>query len=254
MSFSFVVVDKQNQIDLAFLLAFLNKNYADYEVLYCSSQKMQQTDEVIPFCFKQEDDTEQIINAVVGYCEKQNIVVIRKFSTCESIKALTDKLKTPNTIAYYQKDYSGIKGYFVNLFQKLANKIYSRNVLLANLDCIAYSANPSAVLKKIEYPSNIMRVFSWVGVDYEPCIGGQEYKIPYSKTKNVLKTIIPLILATILIALFFVLNSKVDLLFNVIIWLTVLICFVLSGLFAVKWFINSQLGDNILQKAEIIKD
>ena len=46
MSFSFVVVDKQNQIDLAFLLAFLNKNYADYEVLYCSSQKMQQTDEV----------------------------------------------------------------------------------------------------------------------------------------------------------------------------------------------------------------
>ncbi|MBQ7884742.1 MAG: hypothetical protein IJ318_01435 [Clostridia bacterium] len=251
MSFSFIVVDKHNNIDANELSNFLNKNYTDYEVLFCSAQTNNSINKFKFFNVDKSENVEAILNAVTALCTKQNIVVIRQLTSFENLKKLTDGIKTPNTIVCYKKHYSGIKGFFCNLFNKLAKLFYAKSITYANHACVAFGTNPSCVLKQLECPSNLMRSFSWSGATVLQIDGEKNYKLSYSKTENALKTFVPLGIMAVLLVVFFIFRAHFDLLTNIVIWLSVFICIVLSLLFGTNWFIKTQIGENITGKATI---
>ena len=41
MSFSFVIIDKKNSLDIININEYLKQNYLDYEILYCSTKAIQ---------------------------------------------------------------------------------------------------------------------------------------------------------------------------------------------------------------------
>lgn len=251
MSFSFVVVDSINQIDLNSLNVFLQNNYTDYELLYVSSKAVPKQNNVKNFIVDTNEDTENIINAVISKCKKDNIVVIRQLDNFEKIKALTDKLTTPDTIVYYKKDYKGIKKFFYNALNKLSKLIYMRKATFASHAMVVYSENPAKVLKNIEYPSNAMRKFSLTGINITELDCGINYKLKYSRLNNVLKTIIPLILAIVLLVTYILFRTKIPMLWEIIMLLAIMICSTLCVIYGTNWFIKSQIGENISGKADL---
>ena len=122
MSFSFVLIDKENCLDISSINQYLMQYYSDYEILYCCKHAVQ-IQNLKNFVVNANDDVESIINSVVCNATKQNIVIIRKFTNNESIKQITDNIKSPDSIVYFKKEYKGIKKLFCNTFKKLARQV-----------------------------------------------------------------------------------------------------------------------------------
>lgn len=251
MSFSFIIIDLNNKIDLEKTLNEFEKNYTDFEVIYCSSAKINKTKNVKSFVFDANENSEKILNAVTKEAEKKNIVVVRKFTSVDDIKKQTKSLLLSNQIVFYQKSLNSFQNFFWNILRFFIKLIIFKDFVLCNFNCVTYGEIASNVLKKIEYPSNLMRTNQWQGVQMVGLDGGEKYKFKYNKTKNILSFIIPLLLMIICILVFCIFKSKLDILLNIVLWLVAIICIVVCAVFGVNWFIKSQIGENILEKSKI---
>lgn len=254
MSFSFVILDLENKLDVSQLQNFFSKNYAEYEIILCSSQNINKVPNVYNYVFDVTENKEKILNTVIKKCSKKNIVVIRDFLSLEEIKKQTRSLLFTNQIVYFEKDVSKVQRFFWNILQKLIKLLFFKDLLLINANCITYGEIASNVLKKIDSPSNLMRINNWQGIQLVSIDGGKKIKFKYNILKNVLLTFIPLIFTIILISLYFVFKTNISNLFGIIIWLSSIICLVLSVVFGLNWFIKSQIGENILENAKIKGD
>lgn len=253
MSFSFVILDLKNKIDLSKVVNFFNKNYSDYEILYCTTKHVENINNVKTYLFNSDEDSEKILNSIIKHATKTNIVVVREFTSCEDILRQTKNLLLTNQIIYYKKQASPFKMFFYKLFHKIARWLFSKEIVLCNFSCVTYGEIASNVLKKIEYPSNLMRTNLWQGIQLIGIDGGKSCKFKYKKTKNILQCILPLAISILFVCLFVIFKSKLDILAIIIFALMVVIGLVTSMVFGVNWFIKSQIGENILEKA-IIKE
>lgn len=254
MSFSFIIIDKDNSLDISNINEYIKQNYIDYEILYCSPQKKSNDINIRHFKIKNIDDTEFIINSIICKANKQNIVVIRKYFNNEQIKQLTDAIESQNSIVYLKKEYKGIKKFFCNFLKKLAKLLYARDIIFASQSIIAYGENPSTVLKELENPSIAIRKFSWIGYTLIECGNGKNYQLEYKKTAIAIKTFLPLILSICLTTTYALFRLKIPMMWEAIMLLTILICFVFFILFGTNWFIKSQIGENTTRKEEIIEE
>lgn len=250
-SYSFVILDLNNKINISELCDFLNQNYSDYEVLYCTSKPTNNYLNVINYNFAENEDSEKIINSVIKFCEKNNIIVIREYTTCEDIKRQTNALVLTNQIVYFNKEMSNFKKFFYNILLKLINLLFLKDFILTNSCCVSYGEIASNILKKLEYPSNLMRINGWQGIQLVGVDGGKSFKFNYNKTKSALLTLVPLFFSILLVILFIVLKNKMSTMVKIFIWLTIFISIVLSSVFGINWFIKNEIGENILEKAKI---
>lgn len=251
MSFSFVIIDKTNSVDITKTNEYLKENYTDYEVLYCSPKSTLNQPNVRYFTITPNDDTESIINSVISKATKNKIVVVREFDGVEKIKSITDALKSPDAIVYYQKPLSGVKRFFTKLLKKLSKLIYGREITLASHAIVGYGENTSRVLKLLEYPSNAMRKFSWVGVNAISLGEGKNCRLPYKKVGLITKTLLPLVMSVVLLVLYALFRTKIPMLWEIIMLLTILIGATLFVIYGTNWFIKSQIGENLNSKSDL---
>ena len=253
MTFSFVILDLKNEIEMPKVVNFFNKNYSDYEILYCASKHLEKMNNVKTYLFNHDEDSEKILNSVIKQATKTNIVVVREFTSCEDILRQTKNLLLTNQIVYYKKQASPFKMFFYKLFHKIARWLFSKEIILCNFSCVTYGEIASNVLKRIEYPSNLMRTNQWQGIQLIGVDGGKECKFKYKKTQNILQCILPLVISILFVCLFVIFKNKLDILTIIIFGLIVVIGLVTSMVFGINWVIKSQIGENILEKA-IIKE
>lgn len=254
MSFSFVMIDKKNTLDISSINSFINQNYSDYEILYCSPKNGINDANIRHFAVNDNDKIENIINSVVCKTTKQNIVVIRKFVGNQQLKNLTNALKSPDAIAFYKKEYKGIKKVFCNIMKKLAKFLYGREIIFASHAMVAYSENPSLVLKELDNPSAAMRKFSWTGYINIECGIGENYKLEYKKTSIALKTLLSLVIVIGLLVVYVLFRTKIPMLWEMVMILTILIGLALFVIYGTNWFIKSQIGENVYIKSENINN
>ena len=76
MSFSFIVIDKQNKLNLNEFISYTNAYSQKYEIIYCSSIK-NNDERIRNFVFSEHENTEKILNTVIEKCENNNIIIIR---------------------------------------------------------------------------------------------------------------------------------------------------------------------------------
>lgn len=252
MSYSFVIIDLKNNLDIGNIYNQLCLHYSQFEVVYCSSKKSNISG-IVNYVFSNAESTESVINSVVKHCTKSNIIMIRKYTSIADITALTSKLTSKNQIVYFSKPLSKAKTLTWKVLNFFAKLLYHNNVLAMNLSCIAYGENASNVLKVLEYPSNLMRINKWEGINMIGINGGQNYQPEYNLKKHVLLFAVPLTIAAIAIVCYFVFYQKISQLTRVISWLTAIICVILSIMFGVNWFICSKVGQGNQTKAKIIK-
>lgn len=250
MSYSFILIDLNNSLDIKDINSNLSKKYNDYEILYCSSKKCEM-DNVISLVFDKDEDVESIINYAVAKITKNNLVVIREFTSCEEIYKQTKSLLLNNQIVYFKKELSPIKKFFWNILYKIIKLLFSKDITLTNFNCVTYGEIATNILYKLEYPSNLMRVNQWQGIQLVDVEGGKKYKFKYNKLKSMPSTFIPLFISILLITLFFIFKSKLNFLIQTIFWLTAIICLVISGIYGINWFIKTQIGENNFKKVKI---
>lgn len=253
MSFSFIIIDLRNNLNIESIYNQLRHNYSNFELIYCSSKKVQNKN-VVNYIFSADEKTENVVNTIIKYCTKTNIVMIRKFTSITDIKKQTDKLSSHNQIVYFTKKINKFKSILWEILNYFAKLLYHNSVLPINLSCITYGENASNVLKSLEYPSNLMRINKWEGINMIGVDGGEYYRPEYNLKKHVLMFSIPLVATIVSLICYFVFKQKITLLGKVIIWLISFICVILSMLFGVNWFINSKVGQGNQQKAKILKE
>lgn len=251
MSFTFLVIDLQNKVNLLELQNNIKQNYADYEIIYCSSKTTTNYDNVVPYCFDSNEDPEKIINSITKYCSKTNLVVVRDFTTFEDIKLQIKNLSLSNQIVYFKKELSLVRQFFWKILHFLIKLILFKDMALVNYGCVTYGEIATNILRKIENPSNLMRTNQWQGIQQVYVSGGRKYKLKYNIKKCLLQTLIPFALMIIGIVVFFVTKAKTDSLFKIINWFFIIICLIMSVVFGVNWFVKSQIGENNIEKSKI---
>lgn len=251
MSYTFIVLDLENKLDVNNLQNDFNKYYSDYEVLYCSTNLVVPIDNFVCYTFDANQGTEEIINRVLMYGDKQNIVVIREYTNIEDIKKQTQSLLLTNQVVYFTQEKSTLKNFFGKIMHFFAKMLFFKDLIVSNASCVSYGEVASNILKKIESPSNLMRTNQWQGVQLVGIDGGKKYKFKYNYKKYLLKTLIPFIIFIVGIVCFFAFKSKIDILLSIVIWLVNLGCLFLGVVFGTDWYIKSQIGENVYKKAKI---
>lgn len=253
MSYSFLILDLNNLISISEVNLELGKHFSDYEIIYCSSQKCNIND-VISLEYNSYENIESVINDAVKHANKKNLVVVRKFVSVSEIVKQTKSLLLNNQIVYFKKSMSHFKMFFCKIFCAISKFLFSKEILLVNFNCVSYGEIAANVLKKLEFPSNLMRSNKWQGIQLVGIDGGVKIKFKINTLKNVLLTFIPVFVASLLITLFFVLKPKLSSLFKMVIWITSILCLVISLIFGTNWFIKYQIGENIFVKANVKGD
>ena len=254
MSFSFVILDLKNELNLSNVINTFNKYYKDYEIIYCATKQVEKIDKVKQYLFDDKECSEKILNTVLKYSTKTNIVVVRGFTSFEEIKKQTNNLLLTNQIVYFKKQLSPIRMFFYKLFRTITKLIFSNDIVFCNFSCTSYGEIASNVLKKIKYPSNLMRTNEWQGIQLVGIDGGKTYKFKYNCIKSILQCCIPLLVSLVCMFLIFIFKNKFNTLSNILFVLIAIIGVLTSIIFGANWFIKSQIGENILEKADIKKE
>ncbi len=251
MSFSFIVIDLDNKIDIKDFQNQIYNNYSDYEIIYCSSKQISNFQNTTTYVFDKNENPEKIINSVVMYANKSNMVVIRDYTNMEDIKKQTKSLLLNNQVVYFKKELSPFKKFIWKIVHFFAKILFAKDIVPINYSCATYGEIATNVLKKIEFPSNLMRTNQWQGVQLVTIDGGKPYKFKYNVKKNIFQTLIPLTLMILGIILFFVFRTKFDVLLKIIVWLFNIICFIIFMVYGLNWFIKNEIGENISQKSNL---
>lgn len=249
MSYSFVILDLSNQINLKEITSFLNDKIDDYEILYCSQTKIKKTKNVIQYLFDKNEDSEKVINFVVPKCKKNNIVIIRKFSNLTDLQLLLNNHKHDNQIIYFEKKTNKFKNFFSKIFKKIIRIIFSKTITPINHSLVLYGKNPSTVLKNLNYCSNAIRYNKWQGYEEKMLQGGSDYKLKYNIKKYCLKTLITFFAGIFVFASVFIFRYKTIRLVKIIQLFISCSLFILSLIFLMEWILKSKIGENQKQIA-----
>ncbi len=250
MSYSFLILDLNNEVNISSVNAELGNHFLDYEIIYCSSKKCN-LNNVVSLEYNSAENQESVINDAVKHVSKVNMVVVRKFVSVDQIVKQTKSLLLNNQIVYYKKQASSFVSFFWKIFFYIAKFLFSKEIVFVNFCCVCYGEIATNILKKLEYPSNLMRSNQWQGIQLVGIEGGVKTKMENNVLKNSLLTFIPLVVAGVLITLFFVLKPKLGSLFKVIMWITSILCFIITIIFGTNWFIKCQIGENNFIKAKV---
>ena len=109
MNYSFVVIDKQNKLNINEFTAYISGlMLQDYDIIYCSTKEVEH-DNIRNYVFDTTAQPEQILNTTIKKCEHDNIFVIRDVDDYKSISDLLKKHKKSDQIVYLEKKQSKFK-------------------------------------------------------------------------------------------------------------------------------------------------
>ena len=245
MTYSFLVIDKKNKLNLNAFNNFLKKSYKNnFEVLYCSTKQRACPEGIKNYVFANEIDAEQILNKTIKKCSMDNICIIRDIKDYKNIEMLTSKLEHDSQIVYFKKQQKGIKSFFDKIITKIINYIFYQNLMPVNYNICVYGKNASKILKNIDKPSYLTRNNLWEGMNFIFVNGGYSYRFYYNKMIHAIKTLIPAIISIVLIFIKIFVNFKAYTYIHMIYYTTVFVCFLISAIFALKWQLARKIGDS----------
>lgn len=248
---SFVVVDLKNQLDINEFVTFIDINYPQSQILYCSSKKVD-NQSLSNYIFDESVDSESVINSVTVLCENQNIAIIRDVKNYPKIIQLSEKLKHKNQIVYFEKKSSKFISKCSKFFLGIINYIFNQNIKPIYYGLCVYGENASKILKNIESPSVITKTNTFAGVEYLFVDCNYEYKFNYNNKNVALKTLLPLSISLILLIVKLATGFKVNTVLSLLYYSAVVLGIIFFLVFGMVWFVKSQIGDNIKSKAEIL--
>lgn len=249
---SFVVVDRKQELNENDFFEFLNSNFEDYEILYCSTRKIE-NENVINYTFDKNIDTETIINTVTSKCLGNNIVVVRNVKKYKWIADLAGRLENKNEVVFYKRHFSKINSFWYNLMTRIVNWAFNQNLNPIYNDVVVYGEVASTVLKNISNPSILMRTNSFTGVDFKYMEGDTGvYKFEYNKVKAILFTLIPLFVSLTLVIVKATTKFNASTALNLFYYSLIVLGIMFFSIFGLIWFIKTQIGDNKSGKAKYL--
>ncbi len=254
MKYSFIVINLNDSITQKEITDYFKSNYPinSYEIIYCTSKKATKSASLKNYIFNKNENSESILNAVIMFCNGENICIIRNVTGYNLTKQLTDKLTQETQIVYYKKNLSGFKLFWHNVLKKITGFMFLQNLQPINYGVTVYGKSPSTILKKLKSPAILLKANNWEGIKMDFVDGGIPNKFGYKKTGKILTTVISAILAIAIFVLPIVLrlpNLAIVALYTLDFSL-ILICFVSI----IKWVLSSMLGDNIKYSAKILNE
>ncbi len=250
---SFVLLDLDNKFNLADILGYIKLNYENPDIIYCSTQKVD-NNEVRNYVFDKTANNESVINTIVKKCNYNNIVIIRDIKNYKQITELTNKAKRYNNVVYFKKQVSGFKGYIKKKLLNICNFLFKQNIKLIDYSIVAYGETASLALKNTPNPSVVAKTNNWTGINYVELTKDDEeyYKFKYNKKTSLLLTFTPLFISVFLIVLIIIAKFKMLTSLMILYFAAVILGFFFSGIFGLAWFIKSEIGDSITEKAKYI--
>lgn len=250
-SFSVVVVDKKNELELKQFIVFLNEVIKDsYEIIYCSGKSITESEYIKNFVFDVNENPEKIINSVISECSAKNIIVLRDVNQYKSIKILIKAHTKNNQIVFMQKKMGKFKRFWYGLVQKSVGWIFAQNLEPIDFSVVLYGEITSSVLTKIKSPSVLMKINRWTGIEFVNAGIGDAYKFGYKKVVPIFSTIVPFFTALFMIVLKVAVNFKISGGLMAIYIGIIATCLLFGAVFGFRWILKSILGDNILDKAK----
>ena len=240
MAFSIIAIDLEQKLNISRFLSYLKNIPYDFEVLYCSSKKVENKN-IKNFVFDKNEGTEQIINAVSWQISCENLIVIRDISKYEKISELISNYSKSNQIVYLKRNLIKFKKVIFN-FANIIGKIYMHKLLPMDYGIVLYGEMATKVLKNISSPSVLMRTNNWSGVDAIPVKGGEQYKFNYNKIKAVATAVVPFTISILMIILYFALNFNFFITLDIVYFSVAIFILFISCIFGFKWILNSILG------------
>lgn len=251
MSYSFIVIDKKNELNLDEFINCCGEVCDNFEILYASSNSVNK-ENIKNFKFYENENSEKIINTLVKHSSKKNLIIIRDVSKFKNLKNLIIRHKENNQIVAFKKQQSKFKAFWFNSIKNTIAKMLSHKLMEIDYSMILYGEITTKVLKNIKSPSVLMRTNNFIGIDYVLLDGGDNYKFAYKKKKLAIATIVPFSIALLMVVLYFV-AFKMNATLTAFYFGMIFILLIVSFIFGSKWILNKILGDNITEEARYIE-
>lgn len=250
MGISFVVVDKENALNLKNFTKFCEKVAADYEIIYCSSKPVK-NNKIINYVVESTENTEKIINATISKATQDILVVIRDVNFYEKSEDLIKKYTKTDQIICLKRTQSKFKQHWFNFVCATIARAFSHNLAPIDHSVVLYGEIATKVLKQVKSPSVLMRTNKWNGINFEFCQSETTgYKFSYKKDKFIWGTCTTLT-AAIMLLILQIAVLKMNIIASVFYFALIMLLTFASFIFASKLILNSYLGDNITERAEI---
>ena len=248
---SFVLLDLSNEYNLDEVLGYINLQYENPDIIYCSTKKVE-NDQIRNYVFDNDANNESVINTVINKCKNNNIVIVRDVKKYKNIVELTAKIKKYNQVAYFKKVYTGIKKFFKEKLLKICNFVFKQNIKLIDFGVVAYGEAASLVLKTTANPSVVAKTNNWTGIDYIELTKNDEnyYKFLYNKKISVALTFVPLAISVVLLLLQIIFKFKMLALLMVLYIAVIILGLFFSSILGFAWFIKSEIGDSVTEKVK----
>jgi len=251
--YSVVLIDLKNEINLKEFNKFASSVLGDYEVLYCSSEKANKTQNIYNYVFGANENTEKILNTILSECNYNNIIVVRNPARYKEISKLLENFNSTNEIVYLQKKMGKFKSFWNKFIKNFIGKIFAQKVEPIDFSIVLYGGVAGGILKRIKSPSILMKSINFTGINFVCAGEGEQYKFDYKKTLPVFSTLTPFSIAVLMIVLKLAINFYLYGAFNILYISIVILLFLLSFVFGSKWILKSIFGDNITDKAKPIQ-
>ena len=249
--FSIVLIDLQGKLNINEYLQFVGSINASIETLYCSSSVCN-NNKISNYIFDPQENADKIINSVTQLCNGEKIIVVRDALQFKKIKNLVKEYTSNNQIICYQHKLNKFKGLLFKLSQKIVNLVYGYLLQPIDHTVVLYGEITTKVLKNINAPSVLMKTNNWEGIEFKLLNSGQKYVFPYNKKKVILQTLLTLCVSVALFIIGMFVNFNVFAV-SFVYYSMALLFLIFSAIFACKWIIKSHFGENVVEKAKIIK-
>lgn len=250
MGFSFIVIDKQNKLNLDDFIQYATTKTTDFEVLYCSSKKIE-NNYVRNYVFSETENTEKILNAVISKCQMPNLVIIRDVNVYKNFDGLLTSYKYNNQIILIKSKKNKFKKFLFNTCSKIIKLFFYHNLIDADYSIALYGELATKVLKNVQSPAILLKTNNWTGIECV-LINGEigNYKFEYSKSRSIIKTIVPFLIFIFVLVFCCVIKFQIMPVFTVLCFFIMLLSLFMSVMYGFKWVLSSYMGDSISDKAK----
>ncbi|MBO7526812.1 MAG: hypothetical protein J6T74_02825 [Clostridia bacterium] len=246
---SFVIIDTKDYKNIQEVIDFLNSNYANPDIIYCNIFN-KSFDGVKNYIFNGDENTEAILNTVAKKCSGDHIVVFRKLEDYKKVLELTNDITKDNQVSYFSAEKNNLFGRIKRFIIKAVNFSFGQNIKIIDYGMVAYGKIASLTLKNAINPSITTRTNNFVGVNYNSHDGGLKYKFKYNKLNAVLSFVVPLLLFAGTIICRILIGANINVLLRILFVGLIILELFFTFLFGAVWFIKSQIGDNVSNKAK----
>lgn len=248
MSFSIIIIDKQNKLHLDNYLANISKLNFHVETLYCSSNECK-NENVNNYIIGSNENNEKIINSVTKFCKNKNIIVVRNVEYIDKIDELIKNYTTKTQIVSFGYKQNKFKNFLFAVEKATVGKIFMHKFVQMDHGIVLYGEVASNVLKNIKSPSVLMRTNNWEGISFVLLNGGTKHKFYYNKKKSALKCIVPAVTMTVQIIVTAVFKIDMPFFVGLLYFIVFMVLLIITFIYGCRWIINSHLGENITEKA-----